>query len=111
MSIAATPRTTGQPAIGSVRPAKPVFCVDIGGSFMKFAVSPAPGALVPLEKVATPAANWDDLAASLATLIERNAQAGDPASPLALCSGGVSPPASSPAPLADPEPSGRMETG
>ncbi|CDZ47374.1 ROK family protein [Neorhizobium galegae] len=89
MSIAATPRTTGQPAIGSVGPAKPVFCVDIGGSFMKFAVSPAPGALVPLEKVATPAANWDDLAASLATLIERNAQAGDPTSPLALSIAGL----------------------
>jgi N-acetylglucosamine kinase len=89
MSIAAPPRTTGQPAIGSAGPAKPVFCVDIGGSFMKFAVSPAPGALVPLEKVATPAANWNDLAASLATLIERNAQAGDAASPLALSIAGL----------------------
>ncbi|CDZ33165.1 ROK family protein [Neorhizobium galegae] len=84
MSIAATPRTTGQ-----VGPARPVFCVDIGGSFMKFAVSPAPGALVPLEKVATPAASWDDLAASLSALIERNAGSGDPASPLALSIAGL----------------------
>lgn len=68
---------------------KPVFCADVGGSFMKFAVSPAPGALVPLEKVATPAANWDDLAASLSALIERHQGAGDPESPLALSIAGL----------------------
>jgi N-acetylglucosamine kinase len=70
-------------------PGKPVFCVDVGGSFMKFAVSPAPGELVLLEKVATPAASWDDLAVSLSALIERHQGAGDPASPLALSIAGL----------------------
>jgi len=81
---AASPRMTDRTG-----PAKPVFCVDIGGSFMKFAVSPTPGALVPLEKAATPAANWNDLAASLSALIARHAHAGDPASPLALSIAGL----------------------
>lgn len=89
MSTVANPNVTGQPAIGGGGPARPVFCVDIGGSFMKFAVSPAPGVLVALEKVATPAANWDDLAASLSALIARNAQSGDPDSPLALSIAGL----------------------
>ncbi|WP_117192446.1 ROK family protein [Rhizobium terrae] len=82
--LAPTSRTTGQ-----TDSAKPVFCVDIGGSFMKFAVSPAPGALVPLEKVATPAASWEELANSLSALIESNAHAGAPASPLALSIAGL----------------------
>jgi N-acetylglucosamine kinase len=76
-------------ASGRSGPARPVFCVDIGGSYMKFAVSPAPGALVPLERVATPAASWDDLVSSLSALIERHADAGEPASPLALSIAGL----------------------
>lgn len=68
---------------------RPVFCVDIGGSFMKFAVSPSPGVLVPLEKVATPATDWNELASSLSALIERNEGAGDVASPLALSIAGL----------------------
>ncbi|MFB9951727.1 ROK family protein [Rhizobium puerariae] len=82
MSIAAAmPRTTG--------PTLPVFCVDIGGSFMKFAVSPEPGVLVPLDKVATPAASWSELAASLALLIDRNLHAGEAGSPLAVSIAGL----------------------
>jgi N-acetylglucosamine kinase len=83
-TIAALPPTNGQEL-----PGLPVFCVDIGGSFMKFAVSPHPGSLVPLEKVATPAMSWADLASSLAALIHRHADAGDPASPLALSIAGL----------------------
>jgi N-acetylglucosamine kinase len=68
---------------------QPVFCVDIGGSFMKFAVSPEPGVLVPLDKVATPAADWDGLASSLAALIQRHSAAGHANSPLALSIAGL----------------------
>lgn len=78
--VAATPRATIP---------KPVFCVDIGGSFMKFAVSPEPGSLVPLERVATPAADWKKLVSSLSALIARNGEAGDAASPLALSIAGL----------------------
>ncbi|OHV77493.1 ROK family protein [Rhizobium sp. LCM 4573] len=67
----------------------PVYCVDIGGSFMKFAISPAPGEMKPLEKVATPANSWDDLAASLAALLDRHAGVGLPTSPLALSIAGL----------------------
>ncbi|MBP1844914.1 N-acetylglucosamine kinase [Rhizobium petrolearium] len=85
MTIAtATSHTTGRTG-----PARPVFCVDIGGSFMKFAVSPVPGALVPLGKVATPAADWGRLSSLLASLVARNAHAGDPESPLALSIAGL----------------------
>lgn len=86
--IATTPHGTphGTPRTD---PARPVFCVDIGGSFMKFAVSPSPGSLVPLDKVATPATDWTGLASSLSELIARHAAAGDPASPLALSIAGL----------------------
>ena len=67
----------------------PVYCVDIGGSFMKFAVSTSPGALELLEKVATPANSWSELAAALATLLDRHAGAGAPTSPLALSIAGL----------------------
>lgn len=88
MSSLAIPSDPAEQA-GHRETARPVFCVDIGGSFMKFAVSPAPGALVPLEKVATPAADWDGLASSLAGLIQRNLSSGDAASPLALSIAGL----------------------
>ncbi|MEZ2131184.1 MULTISPECIES: ROK family protein [unclassified Sinorhizobium] len=81
---AANPRSVGCPAT-----AVPVFCVDVGGSFMKFAVSPAPGALVPLERVSTPATDWHDFAGTLADLIARNASAAASSSPLALSIAGL----------------------
>lgn len=74
--------------------ATPVFCVDIGGSFMKFAVSPTPGALIPLERVATPATDWGEFARTVADLIARNASAADPSSPLALSIAGLVDPGS-----------------
>ncbi|TWF54436.1 N-acetylglucosamine kinase [Neorhizobium alkalisoli] len=67
----------------------PVFCADIGGSFMKFAVSAMPGALTLLERVPTPAANWDDFCGALSALVTRHADKGDPASPLALSIAGL----------------------
>jgi N-acetylglucosamine kinase len=83
-AIAAMP-----PVNGRRTPTAPVFCVDIGGSFMKFALSPQPGMLVPLEKVATPAMSWADLASSLSDLIDRHAGAAEAASPLALSIAGL----------------------
>ncbi|WP_245515261.1 ROK family protein [Rhizobium deserti] len=56
---------------------------------MKFAVSPQPGALVPLERVTTPATSWTDLASSLSALIDRHAGAADAAAPLGLSIAGL----------------------
>ncbi|RWX78533.1 ROK family protein [Neorhizobium lilium] len=66
-----------------------VFCADIGGSFIKFAVSPAPGVLMPLERVATPAMDWDAFAASIADLLSRHERAAPLSAPLALSIAGL----------------------
>ena len=61
-----------------------VFCIDIGGSFMKFAVSPAPGAIEPLERIATPADDWESFADAIAALLDRHRAFAPIAAPLAL---------------------------
>jgi N-acetylglucosamine kinase len=67
----------------------PVFCADIGGSFIKFGLSSAPGELVLLDRVATPTTDWAAFCAALAALLDRHASLGDPASPLALSIAGL----------------------
>jgi N-acetylglucosamine kinase len=62
----------------------PVFCIDIGGSFMKFALSPAPGVLVPLDRVATPADDWESFASAIAGLLDRHSGSAPAGAPLAL---------------------------
>jgi N-acetylglucosamine kinase len=66
-----------------------VFCIDIGGSFMKFAVSPAPGALEPLERIATPADDWESFAGAIAALLDRHRASAPIAAPLALSIAGL----------------------
>ncbi|TCL75470.1 ROK family protein [Rhizobium sp. BK251] len=68
---------------------KPVFCADIGGSFIKFGVSPAPGRLVLLEKIPTPSTSWDGFVGTLCDLIQRNAGSGIALSPFALSIAGL----------------------
>ncbi|WP_249406352.1 ROK family protein [Rhizobium sp. CFBP 13726] len=70
---------------------KPVFCADIGGSFIKFAVSPKPGVIEPLERVPTPASDWDAFVAALSDLIARHAHRveDNDSTPLALSITGI----------------------
>lgn len=62
----------------------PVFCFDIGGTFIKFGLSKAPGDLVQLDKIPTPKASWSDIVAAVGGLIDRYGHLGDPSSPAAL---------------------------
>ncbi len=63
--------------------------MDVGGSFMKFAVSPAPGVVVPLEKVATPVGDWRGFVDVVAALTERHSHEVDARSPLGLSIAGL----------------------
>ncbi|MQP65865.1 ROK family protein [Niveispirillum sp. SYP-B3756] len=66
------------------------FCVDIGGSFMKFGLAPRNGEAVrQVDQVPTPAHSWADFVAALADLCARHG-AGQPAdAPLAISMAGI----------------------
>lgn len=67
----------------------PVFAADIGGSFIKFALSPRPGQLVHLERVSTPADDWEAFCGALAGLLKRHADLAPSDAPLALSIAGL----------------------
>ncbi|MQY49053.1 ROK family protein [Rhizobiales bacterium RZME27] len=67
----------------------PVFAADVGGSFIKFALSPGPGRLVHLERVPTPADDWAALCGALAGLLQRHADLAPSDAPLALSVAGL----------------------
>jgi N-acetylglucosamine kinase len=67
----------------------PVLCMDVGGSFIKFAVSPAPGTLALPDRIATPAADWDAFVAAIADLVRRHTVEGAAQAPLALSIAGL----------------------
>ena len=64
------------------------YCVDIGGSFIKFGRAFGPGEIAEEEKVPTPAHSWDQFRDALAGLISRHAAPGD-GLPLAICTTGL----------------------
>lgn len=66
-----------------------VFCIDIGGSFMKFAVSAGPGLLVALESIETPATDWSAFTRSISGLLARHADQASATAPLALSIAGL----------------------
>lgn len=66
-----------------------MLCMDVGGSFIKFALSPGPGELKPLERIATPTGKWDMFAASIAEVIERHGAAFPGTAPLAVSIAGL----------------------
>ncbi|MDP9838390.1 N-acetylglucosamine kinase [Neorhizobium huautlense] len=67
----------------------PIYAVDIGGSFMKFAVSAEPGALRMLDRIETPAGSWPDFVSALSSLVKRHVPADQAAAPLALSIAGL----------------------
>lgn len=50
---------------------KPIICADIGGSFIKFAVSEKPGQIQFLDKIANPADNWQAFSQALLSLVDK----------------------------------------
>ncbi len=50
----------------------PVLCADIGGSFIKFGISRSRGHVEELERVATPAGDWGELAQLVGALADRS---------------------------------------
>lgn len=69
--------------------ANPIYSVDIGGSFMKFAVSPEPGVIRMLDRVDTPANSWVGFVAALSSLVEKHVRADQRTAPLALSIAGL----------------------
>lgn len=67
----------------------PIYAVDIGGSFMKFAVSPEPGVLHMLDRIETPASSWPDFVGALSSLVKRHVPAHQTDAPLALSIAGL----------------------
>ncbi len=65
----------------------PVLCADIGGSFIKFGLSRAPGQVEELERVPVPKTDWRELAAALQQLAD-NVDAGGTL-PLGLSTAGL----------------------
>jgi N-acetylglucosamine kinase len=65
------------------------FCVDIGGSYMKFGVARPGGLVRQVDQVATPSQSWDAFAAALAGLVARHAAAEEPGAPLAISTAGL----------------------
>lgn len=64
----------------------PTLCADLGGTFIKFAVSNQPGQLTEPRKVAMPARNWTDFVTALQQLC---ADCGAPEQPLAISTAGL----------------------
>jgi len=69
--------------------ASPIYSVDIGGSFMKFAVSPEPGVIRMLDRVETPANSWVGFVAALSSLVEKHVPGDQRTAPLALSIAGL----------------------
>lgn len=68
---------------------KPIICADIGGSFIKFAVSEKPGQIKLLDKINNPAESWQAFSQALMTLIEKYQSDYDGDSALAISTTGV----------------------
>jgi N-acetylglucosamine kinase len=66
-----------------------VLCLDIGGSFIKSAVSPAPGLLVMPRQRAVPLTSWSAFVCAVQQIIAQYGDAIDGRSPLALSCAGV----------------------
>lgn len=66
-----------------------LFCADIGGSFIKLAVSKAPGQVELLEQYPNPAQSWPDFVAALSQLLLRYKDHCAADAPLAISTTGV----------------------
>ncbi len=66
-----------------------VLCLDIGGSFIKSAVSPAPGQLVMPRQRAMPLSSWPAFVYAVQEIIAQYGDAISEQSPLALSCAGV----------------------
>jgi N-acetylglucosamine kinase len=65
------------------------FCIDIGGSFMKFGLAGPGGAVEPLEDVPTPTQAWPDFVAALVGLCDRHRARTTAGAPLAISTAGL----------------------
>ncbi len=70
-------------------PSQTTICVDVGGSFIKFAVSTTPGHIELLEQHENPADSWDAFVHVLKALIERYKSHYSVDSPVAISTTGV----------------------
>ena len=70
-------------------PSPTAYCVDMGGSFIKFGVAFGPGDVDLREKVPTPIDSWPDLIAAMAALIKRWGSSDDAGLPLAISTTGL----------------------
>ena len=73
----------------SVAKSATAYCVDMGGSFIKFGIAYGAGNVEQLEKVPTPIHSWPDLVAAFAELIARWQPAADATLPLAISTTGL----------------------
>ncbi|MGF9565143.1 ROK family protein [Neorhizobium sp. JUb45] len=74
---------------GGMGAADPVYAIDIGGSFMKFAASPEPGTVRILDRVETPVGSWPDFLATVSSLIVRHVPSDHRNAALALSIAGL----------------------
>jgi len=66
-----------------------VLCLDIGGSFIKSALSSQAGLIEDRRERPVPVTNWTDFAQAISDIIKQYGQALSPSSPLALSCAGV----------------------
>jgi N-acetylglucosamine kinase len=69
------------------------FCVDIGGSYMKFGLAQrgpdGRATAIQVDQVPTPSQSWPDFVAALARLVADHADAAEPDAPLAISTAGL----------------------
>lgn len=65
------------------------FCVDIGGSFMKFGLARPGGVVTQVDQVPTPSRSWPDFVAALTDLCARHAAEDEHAATLAISTAGL----------------------
>lgn len=73
----------------SVETSATAYCVDMGGSFIKFGIAFGAGNVEQLEKVPTPLQSWPELVAAFADLIARWQPTADSSVPLAISTTGL----------------------
>lgn len=66
-----------------------VFCADIGGSYIKFGLSPQQGEVSELARVATPAHSWEEFVLALQTLLTEHGVGHPEDTPLAISTAGL----------------------
>ncbi|TCW00041.1 ROK family protein [Biostraticola tofi] len=67
----------------------PVLCADIGGSYIKFGLSPQPSDVVGLDKIAMPAHCWDEFVGALKKLVSAHQAHYAADTPLAISAAGI----------------------